>query len=76
MGAYQCGNIDGGISSGSGSLETTTHGEELIDGVQVVLAVSIGDSLVTVSYLGSEGLESMIDVELTLNIWMWSKTWS
>ena len=42
---YQSGDIDGSLAIGSGALETTAHGEELINGVEVELCVAFRDSL-------------------------------
>lgn len=42
---YQARNVNGGLALRGGLLETTTHGEVLIQGVEVVLAVSLRDDL-------------------------------
>jgi hypothetical protein len=41
---FQAGNINGVLAILGGLLETTTHGEVLVNGVEVVLAVSLGNN--------------------------------
>lgn len=41
---YQTGNVNGLLAILGGLLETTTHSEVLVNGVELVLAVSLGDS--------------------------------